>query len=103
MDKALIKDIVDYQEKLQLNDTDFAFYIGMKRSLWGMTKQGQKSIGLTLIRAVYKNIPHLRASVDKWLLGNNYKGHLPAHVALSTARKIVLDRLDTIRKNSSEY
>lgn len=103
MDIDLINDISDYQEKIQLTDTDFALYIGMKKSLYGQNKNGTKPVGLTLIRAVYKNVPHLRASVDNWLLGNNYKGHLPAHVALSIAWKIMTDRLDMIIKNSSGY
>jgi hypothetical protein len=97
MDKDLINDIADYQVKSQLNNTDFALYIGMKRSLWSMTKRSQKSVGLTLIRAIYKNIPELRVSVDRWLLGDCYQGSLPAHVRLSTAWGRFLDKIYRIK------
>ena len=67
MSPILVSALIAQQSALGLNDTKFAIKLGIARTVWVQAKQGQRPIGLTLLRAVARTYPERNEEILTFL------------------------------------
>jgi hypothetical protein len=72
-EQQLIETLKGKQRVEGLNESDFAKKLGIDRRLWGLTKNGQANIGMSLLKAVMRVYPELSSEVLA-LLRDSEKG-----------------------------
>ena len=60
------------QKQGDQSDYAFARMIGVKRSLWQLTRTGKLPIGVTVLKAIVQIYPELNADVLDYLRGENH-------------------------------
>lgn len=63
----LVEHLIICQNKLKLNNSEFARLLGISRPLWVMTKSGKRQINVSLLRGVAKTFPNLDMQILTFL------------------------------------
>jgi transcriptional regulator with XRE-family HTH domain len=64
---ALKEILMQRQESLGLNESEFAEHLGISRSMWWLVKSGQRNPGGKFLRAVMRNLPECRLDVMNYM------------------------------------
>lgn len=62
-------EIIQYEQRA--NDSSFAIHLGISRTLWRQTKSGERSVGLTLLKAIILHHPELTTHILEFLRNGN--------------------------------
>lgn len=65
----LVRELMAYQEKAELTDSQLADEIGVPRGTWSAAKGGSYTPGVSFLRRVIEHSPRFRELATKALLG----------------------------------
>jgi len=63
----LLQALVEKQQAIQMNDREFAEYLGISRALWEAVRNHRRAISVRVLRRVITTFPELETDVLNFL------------------------------------